>query len=133
MMIAVICVTIIGLMVFGLGLLVSLRRGKPGGEMILFGIGNDPASPLAKASRAHVNVCEYGPLMAIMMLYLGSAYPRPWVFGIIVFAVVARIVQAIGFLTCESLVKLYSVKIAGALLNYLSGALLCVAMAASVM
>lgn len=130
MAIAVFCVTIIGLMVLGLGCLVSMRRMKP---MVLFGIGNDPASPLAKAGRAHVNICEYGPIMAIMILYLGSAYPKPWVLGVMIFAVVARIVQGIGFLTCESLDKVYSVKVAGAIFNYLSIALLCLAMVISVL
>jgi len=50
-----------------------------------------------------------------------------------IFAVMARIVQAIGFLTCESLDKLYSVKVAGAVFNYLGLALLCVAMVVSVL
>ena len=70
--VAVICAGLLGLLVFGLGLMVSLNRGR---TKTNFGYQADPTDPLYKAVRAHANAAEYAPMMALLILYLGTRSP----------------------------------------------------------
>ena len=131
MQIPVICVAILGLMVFLLGFLISMVRGKTG--IIYYGDSlEDPTSLLTKAVRALGNTVEFAPILAVMFLYLGSTEPANWVLWTIVVATTSRVLMVLGFLTAGTLRKIHPLKAVGAVGTYLSGLALCVAMVQSV-
>jgi uncharacterized membrane protein YecN with MAPEG domain len=126
MQIPVICVAILGLLVFLLGFLISMVRGKTG--IIYYGDSlDDPTSLLTKAVRALGNTVEFGPMLAVMFLYLGSTDPANWVLWTIVIATISRVLMVLGFLTAGTLRKIHPLKAVGAVGTYLSGLALCVA------
>src|SRR5207247_4570424 len=73
---AVLCMGLLGLLVFGLGLAVSLVRGSTGAN---FAYTVDPTDRLDKLVRAHGNAAEYAPMLALLTWYLGSHQPGPLV------------------------------------------------------
>jgi uncharacterized membrane protein YecN with MAPEG domain len=131
MQIPVICVSILGLLVFMLGLLISMVRGKTG--IIYYGDSlDDPTSLLTKAVRALGNTAEFSPMLAVMFLYLATTNPDNWVLWTIVAATISRVLMVVGFLTAGTLRKIHPLKGVGAVGTYLSGFALCVAMVQSV-
>ena len=70
---ALACIALLGLLVFGLGFAISVKRGKTD---TITGTSGDPADPLHKLVRAHGNTTEYAPMMAVLILALGSMSPR---------------------------------------------------------
>ncbi len=132
MQVPVLCVSVLALMVFSLGLLISMLRGKTG--IIYYGGSlDDPTSPLTKAVRALGNTAEFAPILAVMFLYLGSKNPAGWVCWAIVIATVSRVLMVIGFLVAGTLDKISPFKAVGATGTYLSGIALAVAMIQSVL
>jgi uncharacterized membrane protein YecN with MAPEG domain len=132
MQVSVICVSILALLVFLLGFLISMVRGQTG--IIYYGASlDDPTSFLTKVVRALGNTVEFAPILAVMFLYLGSTQPDGWVCWAIVTATVSRVLMVIGFLTAETLAKIHPLKAVGAIGTYLSGIALCVAMVTSVL
>ena len=128
----VICVSILGLLVFMLGFLISMMRGKTG--IIYYGDSlDDPTSLLTKAVRALGNTVEFAPIFAVLFLYLGTTNPHTWVLWTIVAATVSRVLMVVGFLTAGTLRKIHPLKAVGAIGTYFSGIALCVAMVMSVM
>ena len=131
MQIPVICVSILGLLVFMLGFLISLLRGKTG--IIYYGDSlDDPTSLLTKAIRALGNTVEFAPILAVLFLYLGTTNPDNWVLWTIVAATASRVLMVVGFLTAGTLRKIHPLKAVGGIGTYLSGFALCVAMVNSV-
>jgi len=131
MQIPVICVSILGLLVFMLGFLISMLRGKTG--IIYYGDSlDDPTSPLTKAVRALGNTVEFAPILAVLFLYLGTTNPNNWVLWTIVAATASRVLMVVGFLTAGTLRKIHPLKAVGGIGTYLSGFALCVAMVQSV-
>ena len=132
MQLPVICVSILALLIFLLGFLISMVRGKTG---IIYYAGSldDPTSFLTKTVRALGNTVEFAPILAVMFLYLGTTDPDSWVCWTIIAATISRILMVIGFLTAESLNKIHPLKAVGAIGTYFSGIALCVAMILSVM
>ncbi len=124
MTIAVFCIAAMALLIFLLGLLVSLRRGS---SKVIFGLESDPTSSLNKAARAHGNASEYVPALAVLMLYLGTQTVAPWVGWTMIAAAVARYLVVFGFLTCRSLDEINIFKAIGAMVTYAAGIALCVA------
>jgi uncharacterized membrane protein YecN with MAPEG domain len=131
MQLPVICTSILALMVFLLGLLISMVRGKTG---IIYYAGSldDPTSFLTKSVRALGNTVEFGPILAVMFLYLGTTNPDGWVCWAIIVATISRVLMVIGFLTAETLSKIHPLKAVGAIGTYFSGIALCVAMVMTV-
>lgn len=121
---ALICTALLGLLLVGLGLFVSLRRGRS--ERVI-GYDPSPADPLHKAVRAHGNTAEYAPMLAVLMLALGVQGPAGWVMGVMWAAVASRYVIVVGLLV-GSLDQANPLRFVGALGTYLSGAALCVAL-----
>ena len=70
MNIAIVCTALLGLLLFGLGLHVSLQRRQNRRS-----IGHDasPVDPLHRAVRAHANTAEYAPFFAVLFLFRGFA------------------------------------------------------------
>jgi uncharacterized membrane protein YecN with MAPEG domain len=132
MQIPVICVAILGLLVFLLGFLLSMVRGKTG--IIYYGDSlDDPTSFLTRTVRALGNTVEFAPILAVMFLYLGTTNPDNWVLWAIVVATISRVLMVLGFLTARTLRKIHPLKAVGAGGTYLSGLALCVAMVQSVL
>lgn len=70
--IALICIALLCVLLFALGLTVSLTRLR---SKVLIGGTPDPDAMLSRVIRAHGNTAEYAPLLALMMLILGALAP----------------------------------------------------------
>ncbi len=126
--VALICTAVLGLLLFGLGMLVSMRRFQ---ENRLTGFSDDPANALHKAARAHGNTAEYAPFFAVLFLYLGAHHPGPLVVGLIVAATVCRVMIVVGLLAWPTMAKPNPLRFLGALGTYLTGLALCTAVLAT--
>ncbi len=124
MTVAVVCIALLGLLLFGLGFAVSLRRGSTN---TVIGHSIDPADLLHKLVRAHGNTAEYAPFLAILMLVAALREPAAWVLGCMGLAVLGRYSIAAGIILSPSLAKPHPLRFAGALLTYLTGLALSVA------
>jgi uncharacterized protein len=118
MTIGIACTALLGLLLFGLGLYVSmLRQGR--GQVI--GHDQDPVDPLHRAVRAHGNTAEYAPFFAVLFLWF-AAHPAPaWIIVTIVIATIARFLLVAGLLWGKSLDKPNPARFLGAVLTYVCG------------
>ena len=123
MKIAVICAGLLGLLVFGLGLTVSMIRGN---SRINFGFTPDPTNRLYKLVRAHGNAAEYAPMLAVLILYLGTRNPGPWLLWTFVAATVFRYLHALGMILGRTLDAPDPLRFVGALGTYVTGLVLAV-------
>jgi hypothetical protein len=121
---AVICSAVLGLLVFLLGFNVSRVRAntRRGG-----GYSGDNADPLTIAVRAHANTTEFAPMLAVLMLYLGTTAPAAWVVWTMVIATVSRCLLVAGLFLSPSLDQTHPLRFIGATGTYLGGAVLSVA------
>jgi uncharacterized membrane protein YecN with MAPEG domain len=87
------CIALLGLLLFGLGLAVSLKRGSVN---TIIGHSTDPADPLYKLVRAHGNTAEYAPMLALLMLALALSEPPAWTLWCMGIATGARYALAAG-------------------------------------
>jgi len=118
MTVAIVCTALLGLLVFGLGLLVSMTRGNTNQAI---GHGSDPTDRLHKLVRAHANAAEYAPMMAVLILLVGARQPSGWMVATFVAATACRYLHAAGMITCETLAKANPLRFAGALGTYVTG------------
>jgi uncharacterized membrane protein YecN with MAPEG domain len=130
MVIAVVCVALLGILLFGLGLLVSLRRGS---EKKVSGFDADPANALNKAMRAHGNTTEYAPFLAVLFLYVGSSDPAGWVGWVIMATTLCRYLIVVGLLAGATMDKPHPLRFVGALGTYAGGVALSIAAAMTVL
>jgi uncharacterized protein len=121
---AIVCTALLGLLVFGLGLGVSLTRGQTGTN---FGYNPDPADRLYKMVRAHSNATEYGPMLALLMLVIGSGNPSTWLLWTMWLVTACRYLHAAGMILSPTLAQPHPLRFVGALGTYLGGLVLCVA------
>jgi uncharacterized membrane protein YecN with MAPEG domain len=121
--VALICTAILGLLLFGLGLAVSIQRFR---EKRGMGSSDDPKNLLNKLVRAHANTAEFAPFLAVLYLFMGSRDPSPLVLGLIVAATVCRILLVLGLVAVRSLARPNPARFTGALGTYLTGAALSV-------
>jgi uncharacterized protein len=124
MNVAIVCTALLGLLVFGLGLAVSLTRGA---TRTNFGFTPDPTDRLYKRVRAHGNAAEYAPMLAILMLLIGARHPAAWMVWTFVAATAFRYLHAAGMLVCPSLDQPHPLRFVGALGTYVAGLVLVVA------
>jgi uncharacterized membrane protein YecN with MAPEG domain len=124
-LIALTCVAALGLLLFGLGLVVSSVRFR---TSTLTGDPKDPVSLLSKCVRAHGNTAENVGFIAVLLLYLGSHDPAPWVVWTMVGITVCRYLLAAGLLLAPSMDKPNPLRFLGALGTYLCGLALSVAL-----
>jgi uncharacterized membrane protein YecN with MAPEG domain len=115
---ALISIALLGALLFGLGLAVSLKRGNVN---TIIGHSPDPADPLHKLVRAHGNTAEYAPLLAVLMLALALNEPAPWIFWCMGLAVARRYLIVIGMIASPTLAKPHPLRFVGALGTYLTG------------
>ena len=124
MTIAIVCTALLGLLVFGLGLMVSLTRGNTNQ---VIGHRPDPADRLHKLVRAHGNATEYAPILAVLILLVGSRQPATWMVWTFVAATACRYLHAAGMALYETLAKPNPLRFVGALGTYVTGFALVVA------
>ncbi len=131
MIYALLSVSLMGLLVFGLGINVSRIRGSV--MHIQHEHEADPKSALRKAIRAHGNCIEYVPTLSILILALGLRMPLTpwWVAALMLAAVAARYIHAAGVLTSESIHTANPLKFVGAAGTYLTGTALSIALLAN--
>jgi uncharacterized membrane protein YecN with MAPEG domain len=118
---AITCIGLLGLLVIGLGLRVSMLRGS---TQTSIGCNDDPTDPLHKAVRAHANACEYVPILAILIYALASTGSSGWGGVLFVGAVLVRYMHAAGMLMSATLAEGHPLRLAGAVGTYLIGLLL---------
>jgi uncharacterized protein len=124
MKVAVFCIGELGLLVFGLGLVVSLLRGSTGTNI---GHKPDPTDRLYKMVRAHANAAEYGPMLAVLMLVLGARQPGAGMVVTFVIATFCRYLHAAGMILSPSLERPQPLRFIGALGTYITGLVLVAA------
>jgi uncharacterized membrane protein YecN with MAPEG domain len=126
MNVGIICTGVLGLLLFGLGLHVSVLRRRTRRSM---GCETSPTDPLHRAVRAHGNTAEYAPFFAVLFLWFAT-HPAPgWVSVTIVLATLARLSLVAGLLWGPSLDKPTPARFVGALLTYLTGIALALRLA----
>lgn len=121
---AIMCTALLGLLVFGLGLAVSLTRGQTGTN---FGYNPDPADRMYKLVRAHGNATEYAPMLAVLMLLVGARDPATWALWVMGIVTASRYLHAAGMIFPPTLARPHPLRFIGALGTYLGGLALCVA------
>src|SRR5687768_1435605 len=113
MKIALLCIGLLALLVFALGLAVSLTRGKTRKN---FGYSDDPTDMLHKLCRAHANAAEYVPILAVLMLVLAMrAEPAAWVMWTMIIVTVSRYMHAAGMVAMPTLNRPNPMRFLGAL------------------
>jgi uncharacterized membrane protein YecN with MAPEG domain len=119
---ALVCISLLGLLAFGLGFAVSTVRGR---TETLTGSSGDPGDTLHKLVRAHGNTTEYAAMLAILMYAVGSTSPASWVLWCMGLATVSRYSIAIGLLLSPSMESPHPLRFVGALGTYITGFALC--------
>ena len=123
MMTAVICTALLGVLVFGLGLAVSLTRGQTG---TIIGANPDPTDRLYKMVRAHGNATEFAPMLAVLMLLIGNHNPVSWILWVMWIATISRYLHAAGMIFSPTLAQPHPLRFAGALGTYVCGIILSI-------
>jgi len=122
--IPLVCTALLGLLLFGQGLHVSLTRRLTGR---IIGHDNGPTDAMHRAVRAHANTAEYAPYLAILFLWHGTHHPAQWIVAVIVVATVSRFSLVIGLLWGGPLDKPNWFRFFGALTTYICGIVLAAA------
>ena len=123
--VALVCAAILGVLLFGLGLFVSVTRFR---HTTGCGCTSDPDNGLHKVVRAHGNTAEYASFLAVLFLYFGAHDPSRAVLSLIVAATVCRCLLVIGLLAWPTMATPNPARFVGAFGTYLCGAALCVAL-----
>jgi uncharacterized membrane protein YecN with MAPEG domain len=120
----IVCVALLGMLLFLLGANVTRHRalrGDTGNQM-----PTDPADRMFIAQRAHGNAAEYVPTLCVLLLVCGTLSDGWWVDVLAVAAVVARLSHAVGMLTSRTLATHGPLRDIGALGTYMTGVALAV-------
>ncbi len=115
MTIALVCTAVLGCLLFGLGLVISLRRFFT--RDFYFGAGG-PTSFTTKLPRAHGNTAEFAPFLALLFLTVAFMGGPAWTEALMVGATVSRLLVVIGFLTGATLERMSLPKAFGAVGTY---------------
>ena len=118
MSVAIPCIALLGLLVFGLGFAVSMTRGRTN---VVIGNAPDPTDFLHKLVRAHGNAAEYAPMLAVLMLVIGGRGVESWVVWCMILVTASRYLHAGGMLMSPTLEKPHALRFVGALGTYLGG------------
>ncbi len=124
MAIALLCVGLLGLLVFILGLNVSRERNSV--ILTQHEAEADPKSSLRRAMRAHGNCIEYVPMLSLMILALGLRTPiMPWwLGGVMIGAVAFRYIHAFAVISSKGIYDTTPLKVIGAAGTYLMGTII---------
>ena len=120
--IPVVCIALMGVLLFLLGANVTRHRAIRGGT------GNqaptDPADRMFIAQRAHGNASEYVPTLAVLIVVCATLTDGWWLNALAIAAVAFRSLHALGMLTSKTLAAHVPLRDGGALGTYLTGVLL---------
>lgn len=119
------CIAVLGLLLFGGGLWVSLQRLR---FKRLLGHADDPAHPLTKAVRAHGNTAEYAAFMALLIYLLGQRGGGDAVAWLMIGGTASRLAFFAGMVFSPNLSRPHPVRFAGALGTYAFGLAMAVAL-----
>jgi hypothetical protein len=125
---ALACTAVLGLLLFALGLAISVQRTRLG---VLSGYAPEPGQLLTKLVRAHGNTAEYAPFLAVLFLYLGAQHPPAWQLWCMAGATACRLLLVVGLLAWPSMSKPNPARAVAGLGTYAFGAALCVALLVS--
>ncbi|MFI5321276.1 MAG: MAPEG family protein, partial [Myxococcota bacterium] len=100
MSVALTCIALLGLLLFGLGNAVSFMRGNTN---TIIGHSPDPTDRLHKLVRAHGNTAEYAPLLGVLMLALAIGEPARWMLWVMGIATASRYLIVIGMIASPTL------------------------------
>jgi len=125
---AIICTGVLGLLLFGLGIAISVMRSL---TKSLSGLPEDPANVLHKLVRAHGNTAEYAPFLAVLFLYLGTRGPAPSTILLMTAATVCRVLLVVGIIAWPTMARPNPARFIGAVGTYAAGLALCLALLAS--
>ncbi|MEO0907204.1 MAG: MAPEG family protein [Pseudomonadota bacterium] len=116
------------LLTLALAFWTSIARTRS--NVIAFDAPTEPTSAMAKAKRAHGNAAEYSGLLIGLFVVVGFVYQGrdlgAFVQWTIIAVTAARILQAIGILTCATLEKIHPLKVIGSMVTYLGGMILAI-------
>jgi len=116
---ALVCIALLGLLIFVLGLAVSLTRGATKRN---FGYSDDPTDRLHKLCRAHANAAEYAPILGLLMLVLAMrGEPAAWLLWTMMLATAFRYVHSAGMIAMPTLARPNPLRFIGALGTYVCG------------
>ena len=125
---ALVCIGLLGLLLFGLGFAVSLMRSRTN---TIAGSSGDPSDPLHKLIRAHGNTAEYVAMLAILIFLVGTRSPATWTLWCMGIATASRYLIAAGLILSPTIEQPHPLRFVGAIGTYLSGFALCVALLVS--
>lgn len=128
MSVALVCIALLGLLVFGLGFAVSLTRGRTN---TVIGSSEDPTDFLHKMVRSHGNTAEYAAMLAILIFLVGSRSPATWAIWCMGIATAGRYLIAAGMILSPTLARPHPLRFIGAGATYLAGFALCAALLGS--
>ena len=117
--IPVVCIALMGVMLFVLGANVTRHRavrGATGNQM-----PSDPADRMFIAQRAHGNASEYVPTLAVLIVVCATLTDGWWLNALAIAALASRSLHALGMLTSKTLASHGPVRDAGAMGTYLTG------------
>jgi uncharacterized membrane protein YecN with MAPEG domain len=115
----IICIALMGILVFVLGANVTRHRairGATGNQVPV-----DPADRMFIAQRAHGNAGEYIPTLIGLLIVCSTLTDGWWLDALAIAALAARLVHAVGLLTSKTMSEHGPLRDAGAMLTYLSG------------
>ncbi|WP_028651617.1 MAPEG family protein [Nocardioides halotolerans] len=122
--IPVVCVALLGLLVFVLGANVTRHRAIRGAT------GNqapsDPADRMFIAQRAHGNASEYVPTLAVLIVVCATLTDGWWLDALAIAATSFRWLHAVALLTSRSMAAHVPLRDVGALGTYATGIALAV-------
>jgi hypothetical protein len=125
MTIAIVCTALLALLLFGLGVAVSLTRGSTN-TVVGYNV-TDPTDRLHKLCRAHGNAAEYMPMLSLLILVVGARQPATWMICTFIAATVCRYLHAAGMVFPATLAQPNPLRFIGALGTYITGFALVVA------
>ena len=120
--VAAICTALLGLLLFGQGLVISAVRFRSGS---LAYHSTDPNTFLCRLVRAHGNTAEYVPFLALLFLYFGLHSPSQLQAWLMVGATVSRFLVVLGLLAWPSMAKPNPARFVGSIGTYVFGLTLC--------
>ena len=120
---SIVCIALLGLLLFVLGLGTSVQRGR---SERISGTSGDPADPLHKMVRAHGNTAEFAPMLAILISLVGRTEPSMLGQVLMIGATASRYSLALGLLLSPTLDQPQPLRFLGALGTYVFGVGLCI-------
>ncbi len=124
MNVAIVCIALLGLLLFVLGFMVSMKRGSSEGAG---GYTPNQSDPMFKRIRAHGNTAEYAAMFALLFLFLGQQNPSAWILWTMGIATACRYLIVAGILMSATLEKPHPLRFIGALGTYITGVVLSLA------